>query len=48
MSCQPDPLGPRGGVGDEIARRKPQFVQASINLFREIANVLQPLQLGKG
>src|SRR5262249_26456473 len=44
----PDTVGLRTGIGDEIARCKAQFVHAPIDLFGEIADVLQPPELAKG
>ena len=37
-----------GRIDDEIARRKPQLVHAAVDLLGEVADVLQPLQFGKG
>jgi hypothetical protein len=36
------------GVGDEVARGKAQFVHAAVDVLGEIADALEPLQLGKG
>ncbi len=38
----------RAGVGDEIPRREPQFVDAAVDVLGEVADALQPLQLGEG
>ena len=38
----------RAGIGDEIARRKPQFVHAPVDVLGEVADALQPLQFAKG
>ena len=48
VAASPTRSGLRAGIGDEIARRKPQFVHAAVDLLGEVADVLQPLQLGKG
>ena len=45
-SSHPVRLGVR--IGDEIARRKPQLVHPAVDLLGEVADILQPLQLGKG
>src|SRR5882757_1362931 len=39
-------LGAR--VGDEVARRQPQFVHPPVDVLGEVADALQPLQLAKG
>ena len=39
-------LGAR--IGDEIARGEPQLVHAPVDVLGEVADALQPLQLGKG
>src|SRR6185369_12152951 len=36
------------GIGDEIARRKPQFTHAAVDLLGEVADALQSLQLREG
>ena len=41
-----DRLG--AGIGDEIARREPQFVHAAVDVLGEVADALQPLQFGEG
>ena len=43
-----DPVGLRARIGHEIPRREPKLVGAPVDLLGEIANVLQPLQFGKG
>lgn len=40
--------GLRIGLGQEVARRKAELVHAAVDLFGEIADPLQPLQLGEG
>ncbi|MGY4377018.1 hypothetical protein ACVWZ3_004657 [Bradyrhizobium sp. i1.3.6] len=41
-------LGAGAGIGDEIARRKPQLVHAAVDVLGEVADALEPLQLSEG
>ena len=43
-----DPVGRRARIGDEIAGRQPQFVHAPVDLLGDVAEAIEPLQLGKG
>ena len=43
-----DPVRPGALIGDEIARREPQLVHPPVDLLGEVADILQPLQLGEG
>src|SRR6201999_1091898 len=42
------PIRLRIRISHEIPRRKPQLVGAPVDLLGEVADVLQPLQFGKG
>src|SRR5882724_5360249 len=43
----PDLTGLRAWIGHEVPGGKPQFVHPAIDVFGQVANALQPLQLGK-
>jgi len=41
-------LGAGAGIGDEVARGEPQLVHAAVDVLGEVADALEPLQLGEG
>jgi hypothetical protein len=43
----PDLAGLCAGIGHEVAGGEPQFVHPTIDVLREVADALQPLQLGE-